>query len=313
MNRTVYICALMMILLAFVGHTPAASDAAKRPTMAAGDENFAGEGVWLVSFRYHHETRDQVVHGCGDSATDPTDEAVKLNAFLMTLRYGIGRGFNFVIGIPVGSIESSLLQGAEYTRKNRGWGDMVVAGEYGVGTSSQLTLLAGLKLATANVDKSDEFGQRISDNLALGTGTTEFVLGGSVWAPGFLLRFLDVNTQARFRSGLNQNKWGYRFGDRTTFSIHGSRAVSVGGRVGLRLDGHHTERDKMHGHEVPDRGGTVVYLGPTLSANVSESAALGAYASVPIAMHLEGVQLVPRVTAGIEFSVALNPRRGEDR
>ena len=66
--------------------------------------------------------------------------------------------------------------------------------------------------------------------------------------------------------------------------------------------GLHTEADTWYGNVVPERGATFIYLGPTLSAGISESTVLGAFARFPVYMNLEGAQMVAPIVFGLEFS-----------
>ena len=305
MKRTAL--ALVTGLLVCVVHAPAAADVLGWPTLSRSGENFADGGSWLLGIRYDRQNTDQAYRGCGDVVADATDEVLDFDTIALSVRAGIGKRFNLSASLPYHSIESSLFQGLPYDRVNRGWGDITVTGEYRWGTVSQWALEAGFKFATGSVDKVDEFNQRISDNLALGSGTTDFVAGGGLWAPGFFLHRFDVAARFRHRFSGGENKWGYRHGDRTTFSFHALQSLGARGRLGLRLEGAHARRDTWHGNLVPDQGGSVVYLGPTLALNTSTTSSLGIYARIPVLMDLEGTQLAPPLGVGLEFTGDLLP------
>ena len=227
---------------------------------------------------------------------------MSFDTFILSLRYGLTRRINLTATLPYYSIDSDKFQGAPYLRSNSGVGDLVVMAEYRFGTAPQLTLEAGIEFPTGSVDRVDELGQRICDILALGSGTTDPVLGFGVWAPKFLLPHLDFFARGQYRFSGGVNKWGYRFGDQAALSLHASHPLKDPWRLGLRLVGLHSRVDTWFGNVVPERGSTFLYLGPTLSAGISESTVLGAFARFPVYMNLEGDQMVAPVVFGLEFS-----------
>lgn len=253
---------------------------------------------------------DRALRGNGETAPNPADEIVRFDTVVLSMRYGLTRHINILANIPYLRIQSDKVQGAPYSRLNTGFGDLLVSAEYRIGTSPQFTLEAGVKLATANVDETDEFDQRICDILALGSGTNDLVLGFGVWIPNFVIRKLDLTAGARYRFAGGENKWGYQFGDQVTFSVHGSRPATERLRFGLRMEGYHTQPDTWYGNVVPERGATMVYLGPTMAVNLSELFAVGAYARFPIVMQLEGSQMVAPYAVGIEFTTDLGSLLG---
>ena len=257
--------------------------------------------------RYDHEGSDQALRGFGETAPNPAFEIVSFQTVLLSLRYGLTRHINILASIPYQSIRSDKVQGASYSRLNRGWGDLLVTGEYRIGTSPQLTLEAGLKFPTGNIDKTDEFGQRICDILALGSGTTDPVVGVGVWIPHFIMHGLDVNAGVRHRFAVGKNKWGYQYGDQTVFSVHGSRPFADHTRLGIRFEGFHAEPDTWYDNQVPERGATMIWASPTFSINVSEGLALGGYVRFPVWMQLEGAQMVSPVAVGLELNVDATP------
>jgi hypothetical protein len=127
---------------------------------------------------------------------------------------------------------------------------------------------------------------------------------------------LFARGQYRFSGGVN--KWGYRFGDQAALSLHASHPLKDPWRLGLRLVGIHAAVDTWFGNVVPERGSTFLYLGPTISARISESTVLGAFARFPVYMDLEGSQMVAPVVFGLEFTSDLTTffrrltRSGED-
>ncbi len=220
----------------------------------------------------------------------------------LSFRYGLAERVNLNATLPWLSIESSKVQGAPYDRVNRGFGDLTTTVELAILTSPQWTVETGFKLATGSEDERDDLGQRIDDILALGSGTTDFVIGSSIWIPLKKVFHLDLMAGVQHRFVGGQNKWGYQFGDQTTFYTHLNRKMFSSGRLGLRAEGYHTSPDEWVGHQVPERGATMLYLGPTASWDLNDALTLGGFARFPVMMNLEGSQMVAPSIVGLEFS-----------
>ena len=240
--------------------------------------------------------------GTGERAPNPAEEVVGFDTFILSLRYGVSNRVNVTATLPYYSITSEKFQGAQYSRSNHGVGDLVVSAEYRIGTAPQLTLDAGLEVPTGNVDKVDEFGQRICDILALGSGTVDPVIGAGLWIPKFLSEHLDMFARVQHRFSGGENKWGYAFADQTVFAMHASHPLKDPWRIGVRAAGFHAGKDTWYGNVVSERGGTFLYVGPTISSRIAENSVLGAYARFPVVMDIVGSQMVAPVILGLEFS-----------
>ena len=241
----------------------------------------------------------------GEEAPNPANEVVSFGTTVMNLRYGVSDRFNLSASLPYLNISSDKFQGAEYSRANNGFGDLVITGQYAVMTSPQLTLEAGLELPTGSVDETDDFGQRICDILSLGSGTVDPVLGMSIWVPKFGTQNLDMVASLRHRFSGGQNKWGYAFGDLTLLTAHWTYKMSTAGRFGVRFEGWHSEGDTWYDNTVPERGASILYVGPTLAWTFSPALTVGGFAKFPTLMQLEGAQMLSPVIFGFEFSSSL--------
>ncbi len=214
----------------------------------------------------------------------------------------MSRRVNLSATIPYLSIESTKFQGAHYERVNRGFGDLVAMAEVSVLTSPQVIVEGGIKFATGSVDNTDDLDQRICDILALGSGTTDLLLGANLWIPLKKILHLDLTAGFRHRFVGGQNKWGYSFGDQTTFFSHLSRRFLSDGRLGLKIQGFHTEPDTWLGNRVPERGATMLYIGPTVAWNLGSKLTVGGFYRFPAVTDLEGSQMVAPSIFGLELS-----------
>ncbi len=235
----------------------------------------------------------------------------------LSMRYGLTRRLNLNASLPWYRIESAKFQGAPYTRLNRGVGDLVLTAEYSFGSAPQVTLEAGAEFPTGDIDRKDEFGQRICDILALGSGTVDPIVGMSAWVPHAFGDRLDVYATLRHRFSGGENKYGYRFGDQTTLSMSGYRMLGETWRGGVEVLLYHLQRDTWYGLTVPERGGTFAYVRPTLSTEVTPTTSIGVYVRAPVYMEIEGAQMVAEYSAGLEVTsdvtdVLARLRAGED-
>lgn len=228
---------------------------------------------------------------------------IDFDTVTMSLRYGLTDKINLVATIPWFSIDSRKIQGAPYTRVNKGLGDLVLEAEYQFLEAPHLSISAGVKFANGSVDNADEFGQRICDILALGSGTTDFLLGGGLWVPHIAgVEHLSLFASARHRFVSGANKWGYQYGNQTTLRVRADYPVLERASVGLAVDAYRTDKDRWYGNVVPERGATFLYLGPTVAYNLSDSISLGAFVRYPVYMDLEGAQMVSPSNFGLEMT-----------
>ncbi len=244
----------------------------------------------------------------GALAPNPGNEVVDFTTTSFGLRYGVSNKMNMTLSMPYHTIASSKIQGEYYMRENNGIGDVVLTSEFAVLNSPHLTFEAGVKFGNGSVDRTDAFGQRICDILSLGSGTTDLLLGSNLWVPkvgGVTGLQLTAGVRHRFSSG--QNKWGYRYGDQTIFQTHLNYLTAKTLRLGVRVDGYHTNSDAWYEAPVADRGATFVYASPTVSWNLREDMSVGGFVRVPIYMDLVGSQMVASYSVGLQMTANLTP------
>ncbi len=254
---------------------------------------------------YEHEQTGDARMGNGETAPNPSQEVVQFDTMFFGLRYGLSSRINLVAVLPWYSIKSDKVQGAPYLRTNRGVGDLLLEAEFQVMSSPQLSLTAGVELPTGSVDNTDQYDQRICDILALGSGTTDAVLGANIWVPNAVIRHLDMVAGLKHRFSGGENKWAYRFGAETDFWAHSSYPLSSRTRLGLRFEGYHTEADTWFKNTVPERGATVLYLGPTVAWKALPGISIGGFAKVPVWMNLTGSQMMAPVVFGFDLTTDL--------
>jgi hypothetical protein len=305
MNRTLLVLLLVAATLA-LSSISAAAVTERRPTIPVGSESFVGSGQLELFFEYEHEASDVVREGSGQAAENPDQVQINSNSLVLAARYGLGSRFNLTATLPYRSIFTEKIQIEPYSRTNRGLGDLIIAGEAAFATDPHLILELGLELPTGDNDRTDDLGQRFTDILALGTGTTDVILGGRLWMSRTASRRVELAAWLRHRFSGGQNTYGYVFGDETGFGAHATYPVSKRALLGLRLEGYHTEPDTWHDNLVPERGATMLYAGPTAFWDATPGLRLGGFARFPIVMSLEGSQIVARAVLGLILTADVN-------
>ena len=198
-----------------------------------------------------------------------------------------------------GDADSSFSQG-------NGLGDVRVLGRYqGFSDSHSFGVQFGVKLPTGDTKQTfnagAQAGEALDRGLQLGTGTTDLLLG--VYGFGELAPDWGVFGQVLFQKPLAE-KDGFKPGD------------GVNANVGLRYTGHagftpHLQlnmraegRESGVNADIDNSGATLVYLSPGVTFNVSQRFQVYAFAQVPVAQRVNGLQIEPRSS----YSVGLHWR-----
>ncbi|NWJ40985.1 MAG: TonB-dependent receptor [Geothrix sp.] len=185
--------------------------------------------------------------------------------------------------------------------KGSGLGDVRVLGRYqGFSEDHSFGIQFGVKLATGDTKQTfnagAQAGELLDRGLQLGTGTTDLLLG--CYAFGELAADWGVFGQVLFQKPTG-GKDGFKPGD------------GVNANVGLRYTGHagftpHLQlnvraegRESGPNADVDNSGATLVYLSPGVTFNVSPRFQVYAFAQVPVAQRVTGLQIEPRWSASL--------------
>ncbi len=196
--------------------------------------------------------------------------------------HGITERFSLTLALPFRSVtnEKVLLrgqndnqyEGGKYVRQSSGLGDIVAVLNYGVPLGagfSGLNLGIGLKLANGSVNSKDQYGERFSDNLQIGSGSVDPILAIGMF---HRIESLTVSGGVFTRITSRQNIYGYKYGNElhATLSIEYTGESSFHG--GLSLKNLITSRDRYQfGQITRERGGKWLYLSPELGVNILEN------------------------------------------
>lgn len=221
---------------------------------------------------------------------------------------GVDYSFNADWGINlqlpfVDRTHSSIAEGETQTSSSSGGGvgDLRVIGRYqGFTRSKNLGVQFGLKLPTGDFHQhfasGPEAGAPLDRGLQRGTGTTDLLLGAYYYATlsqdfdGFVQTLaqlpLDYREQYQQGASLSSNV-GVRY-------VHFETVVPQ-----LQVNVRSAERDRGSAADRPNSGGTLAYLSPGATINVSRRVKLYSFVQLPIYQRVNGLQLTPRWTGSV--------------
>jgi hypothetical protein len=183
----------------------------------------------------------------------------------------------------------------------RGVGDVRVLGRYqGFAEDHAFGLQFGVKLPTGATTQAFNAGAQagapLDRGLQRGTGTTDLLFGG--YAFGELAPDWGVFGQVLFQKPLGE-KDGFRPGDgvNATCGVRysGYAVVTPHLQLNVRAEG----RESGINADVENSGATLVYLSPGLTFNLSPRFQVYAFAQLPVAQRVTGLQIEPRWSASL--------------
>ena len=193
--------------------------------------------------------------------------------------HGVTERIGLTLALPFRSVtnEKVLLrgqnhnqyEGGKYVRHASGLGDIVVMLNYAAPIAAgfpSLNFGIGLKLANGSANAKDQYGERFSDNLQIGSGGVDPILALNVF---HRVEKLTVSGGVFTRITTRQNIYGYKYGNElhATFSVeYANEGLFYGG---LSLKNLITSRDRYQfGQITRERGGKWLYLSPELGVNI---------------------------------------------
>ena len=242
----------------------------------------------------------------------PEEEAEKLveNRLTALAAYGFSERLVLYARVPLSFRDFSAIEEGSvsdgYT--TRGLSDPEVYAQWKVwssgmaltvGRRNSLSLLGGVKTALGNNDYTID-GERTDEHAQPGTGSTD-VYGGPA-----LLHLIDARSaffaSAQYRH-TGTNSYGYRYGRIWLANVAYER--KLGGRLDSVVELNFRQSARDHGADegdLPNTGGTVLYLTPRLLLDVGRGMVLRAAVQLPVVRDLNGVQEEKAVfNAGLSF------------
>ena len=202
------------------------------------------------------------------------------------------------------------------TSSNSGIGDVRIVGRYnGFSEDSSSGLIVGIKLPTGSTSNTFSDGTPLDAGLQIGTGSTDFILGG--YTTG------TIDTYGWFLQGTVQhavatkslNGANYRPGDAYSLNtgiLYAGFGAKVSPMLQFNIIKRQADTDKGTGVNVPldpvtgvpVSGGTLAYLAPGISVRVGGGASVYGFVQIPIYQNVNSLQLTPSytVTMGVRQS-----------
>jgi hypothetical protein len=275
---------------------------------------------WRLSVEYDYVNQDQLRSGTHavSGVPDGTElEHQTINQYVTTgVSYSPNSSWNLTLLLPY-VIRSHSTYGTfdstqplpELSRSfSSSLGDIKLIGSYqGLFPTNNLGIQFGVKLPTGKYGTAVDFysgpnaGTPLDASLQPGTGSTDVIVGAYYYraiSQNFDA-FINGQFQAAVKHHMDQPGNDYRPGNSTTLSF------------GLRYEGDPRWVPQLQVnllHKSPDQGaladvqntaGNVAYLSPGLTAQLSPSLHLFAFAQLPFYSNLYGIQLFPRWTGSV--------------
>ncbi|MFN7958936.1 MAG: hypothetical protein U0P46_11535 [Holophagaceae bacterium] len=275
-------------------------------------QGFGVKPGWRFDLRYDTFNQDQLRAGTRSvdrgSFEIPNEMEIQektLNRNLTaTLDYSRNVDWGLALVIPVFSrYHATIAEGDTDPTFSRGTGlgDVRLLGRYqGFSDSHAFGVQFGLKLPTGGTRQAFNAGVRAGEpldrGLQLGSGTTDLLLGA--YGFGELAQDWGVFGQVLFQKPLAE-KDGFKPGDGVNANLGlrytGFAAVTPHLQLSARIEG----RESGVNADGENSGATLVYLSPGLTFTLSPRFQVYAFAQVPVAQRVTGLQIEPRWSASL--------------
>ncbi len=183
-----------------------------------------------------------------------------------------------------------------------GLGDMKVIGRYqGLLSDNSLGIELGLKLPTGKSDQLFQSGDALDRGLQLGTGTTDLIAG--VYYFGNMCKDLNYFAEATVQTAFNSHDQ-YRPGTAENITF-GVRYMGLGRIMPqLQINGRIAARDTGLQSDNFDSGGSLVYISPGVSVDITKNTSAYGFVQIPIYQNVNGYQLSPTwmLTVGLRIA-----------
>jgi len=275
---------------------------------------------WRLSVEYDYIDQDQLRSGTHavSGVPDGTElEHQTINQYVTTgLSYSPSSSWNLTLLVPY-VIRSHSTYGIfdsdqplpELSRSfSSSLGDIKLIGSYqGLLPTNNLGVQLGVKLPTGQYGTAVDFysgpnaGTPLDASLQPGTGSTDVIVGAYYYraiSQDFDF-FINGQFQAAVKRRLDQPGNDYRPGNSTTVSFGLRYEANPRWVPQLQVNLLHKSPDTGALADVQNTAGNVAYLSPGLTAQVSGSVHLFAFAQFPIYSNLYGTQLFPRWTGSL--------------
>ncbi len=240
---------------------------------------------WFFGTTYDFHDASELVAG-SSTIPDRTGRDRTSQALVLELSRGLTEKWSF----------SALLSAVKHEREVNGsrasasgLGDALVMLKYSpksisLYSDTALTFGLGARIPVGE-DNATRLGVDLAEDMQPSTGA----YGGMVWA--YWARALNDSKGARIYASASHTQNGdndreYRFGDDTTITFGGAYQTQTPWGFNLELFYRNADRDQRSSVEIPNTGGEWLDIIPAIQYHVTESFALKAAATIPVARDL---------------------------
>jgi len=232
------------------------------------------------------------------------------------LNYGVTDNFSLSTFLPYRYVLNEKLLfrgqnnnqylGGKYYREATGFGDIILQGRLKLDPfhgKFPLILGLGLKLSNGNINSVDKYGERISDNLQVGTGTTDPIM--SIFTSESISSLL-FSGGVFIRISNGENIYGYQYGNELQALINLDYLNHPLVYGGFQFNYLLTTRDHYeYGKVARDRGGKSLFGALKIGTRVSSLLDTEVIFQFPISQDLNESQLTSPLLLQLGFLIKI--------
>ena len=258
-------------------------------------------GQFSLGISYEHEQLDRAKY---EDRFIPNYNKERTNNSSLTIitSYGVTDHFSITAFFPFRYIlnqkvlfrgqNPNMYNGGKYFRESYGLGDVLLQAriQRNVFNETPLVLGIGIKLSNGKINMTDEFGDRISDNLQVGTGTVDPIL--SIYSSKDIKNLvLSGGVFTRISNG--ENIYGYQYGNEIQTLINLDYIENPLLYGGLQFSHLLATRDYYeYGKISRDRGGENYFMTGKIGTKATDNLDFELTLQLPLYQKLNESQLV---------------------
>ena len=263
--------------------------------------NDSQSGQFSLGVSYEHEQLDRAKY---EDRFIPNYNKERTNNSSLTIitSYGVTDHFSITAFFPFRYIlnqkvlfrgqNPNMYNGGKYFRESYGLGDVLLQAriQRNVFNKTPLVLGIGIKLSNGKINMTDEFGDRISDNLQVGTGTVDPIL--SIYSSTDIKNLvLSGGVFTRISNG--ENIYGYQYGNEIQTLINLDYIENPLLYGGLQFSHLLATRDYYeYGKISRDRGGENYFMTGKIGTKATDNLDFELTLQLPLYQKLNESQLV---------------------
>ncbi len=263
--------------------------------------NDSQSGQFSLGISYEHEQLDRAKY---EDRFIPNYNKERTNNSSLTIitSYGVTDHFSITAFFPFRYIlnqkvlfrgqNPNMYNGGKYFRESYGLGDVLLQAriQRNVFNKTPLVLGIGIKLSNGKINMTDEFGDRISDNLQVGTGTVDPIL--SIYSSKDIKNLvLSGGVFTRISNG--ENIYGYQYGNEIQTLINLDYIENPLLYGGLQFSHLLATRDYYeYGKISRDRGGENYFMTGKIGTKATDNLDFELTLQLPLYQKLNESQLV---------------------